>query len=400
MDSMRLGNVRLLNVRQASQLSLQSPRVAVNRLHDLAFGTAQNKFPRNIYLHLANRCNFACPMCSIGQARADRQDEFLGDMPFPIVEKAVMEGSRHGAYIDLFGGEPTLYPHLGQALNLIKGRSLSFITTNGLLVKKLAKELVENGLNVLLVSLDGWDEESQAKRGEVPGSFDTILEGLAEVMRLRGRRAFPIVRLSTVVTKVNYHSIDKIAKVVYDAGVRDWTIANYFFITDEAMRQHREFKAKTGIGNKVMQHHISDSDSYFTGEQVASLKTSMARVKGLLETSLRDMRVNYDWEMDLDKYYSPAPPSHESSCALPYTRVDVFPDGRIALCGDGHTIGNILEGSIAEAWNGERMKEFRRAYESARIMPMCFRCCGITNDLKIGNIAPAAGRQDRLPVLQ
>jgi MoaA/NifB/PqqE/SkfB family radical SAM enzyme len=397
---MRLGTTSLLNFKQAAQFSLQSPKVAVNRLHDLAFGNQNNKFPREIRLNLANRCNFACPMCCIGQARSDREDEYLGDMPFAIVEKAVLEGNKHGAFMDLFGGEPTLYPHLAEVLRLIhEGRSLSFITTNGLLLKKRAKEMVENGMNVILISLDGWDEPSSLERGKVKGSFAAIVDGIAEIKRLRGKRLFPVVRISTAITKVNYHSIDKIARAVYEMGVRDWVIQNYFFATDDIMRQHYEFKARTGVGDKVMLHHIPGNNSYLTKPEVAELKASLARTRSVLE-SMQDMQVSFDWNLDLDKYYSPAPPSHESSCSLPYTRVDVFPDGRLALCGDGYTIGNILEGTIADAWNGERMKEFRRIYESARIMPMCFRCCGITYDLKIGDVAPSAGRQDLLPVLQ
>ncbi|MEI9971483.1 MAG: radical SAM/SPASM domain-containing protein [Ignavibacteriota bacterium] len=397
---MKLGTTSLLNLRQATQFSLQSPKVAVNRIHDLAFGNRYNKFPREIRLNLANRCNFACPMCCIGQARADREDEYLGDMPFSIVEKAVREGSRHGAFMDLFGGEPTLYPHLPEVLRLVRdGHSLSFITTNGLLIKKRAKEIVDNGLNVMLISLDGWDEASSLERGKVRGSFAAIVDGIAEIERLRGKKPFPIVRISTAITKVNYHSIDKIARAVYDMGVRDWVIQNYFFATDAIMRQHAEFKSETGIGDKVMLHHIPSNNSYLSTGEVRELKASLARTRVFLD-GLPEMRVNFDWNLDLDKYYSPEPPSSESSCSLPYTRVDVFPDGRIALCGDGFTIGNILEGTIADAWNGERMREFRDAYESARIMPMCFRCCGITYDLKFSDASSAAGDQDLLPVLQ
>ncbi len=209
---MRFGTTSLLDFRQATQYSLQSPKAAINRIHDLALGNTANKFPREVRLNLANRCNFACPMCCIGQARADREDEHLGDMPFPIAEKAVREAAKHGALVDLFGGEPTLYRHLEECIRLIRdGRSLSFITTNGLLIKKRAKEMVESGLNVLLISLDGWDEESSEKRGKVPGSFAAIVDGIAEIKRLRGKRAFPIIRISTAITKVNYHSIDKIA---------------------------------------------------------------------------------------------------------------------------------------------------------------------------------------------
>jgi len=97
---------------------------------------------------------------------------------------------------------------------------------------------------------------------------------------------------------------------------------------------------------------------------------------------LRDMRVDCDWNLDLDKYYSPRPPGPTSSCNLPFDRVDIHTDGRIAVCGDGHTIGNVNSGTITEAWSGEKYRRFRGVLNKHKIMPMCFRCCGIMGNLR------------------
>jgi hypothetical protein len=208
------------------------------------------------------------------------------------------------------------------------------------------------------------------------------VDGVQEVKRLRGKRAFPIIRIGTVTTKVNYHSLDKIAQTVYEMGVRRWALAPYFFMTDSAMAAHRLFKLKTGIGDQVMQHHIPGTESYFTHAEVADLKRSLARLRILLDGPLRGLRADVNWEADLDSYYSPKTPSSNSKCNLPFDRVDIHTDGRIAVCGDGHTIGNMKTGTLTEAWRGEKYRRFRKTLDEHKVMPMCFRCCGIANTIQ------------------
>jgi sulfatase maturation enzyme AslB (radical SAM superfamily) len=383
----RIGNSRLMTPNEAIRLSLASPRCAINALSYRLRGKSSLRFPHRIVLSLANRCNFACPMCNIGDARAERQKDFRGDAPFEVVERTIREAGKYGCYVDLTGGEPTLYDRLGETIALLsKYRLLAYITTNGLNLKSRAAELVEAGLKVLLISLDGWDEESSYERGLVPGSFAAIRDGIAEVNRIR-RGTFPIVRISTVITKANYRQLDQIADAVYAMGVRRWFIQNYFFMTDGAMAAHRQMKLDTGIGDQVAAHHIPGVDSYFTPDEVAALKSSLARVRAKANSSYRDLRVDFDWNLDLDAYYSPRRPGLSSSCALPFDRVDIFPDGRIASCMDGHTIGNVLTGTIRDAWNGPERRRLLALLAKEKVLPMCFRCCGISYNIKFDETA-------------
>ena len=321
-------------------------------------------------------------MCSIGVAREERGKQFRGDAPWEVVEKTITECGTQGTYVELMGGEPTLYKHLARTIALLrKYRLPSYIVTNGFNLVKTGPEMVAAGLNVLTVSVDGWDEESSYQRGLVPGSFEAIRKGIAEVNRVR-KGIFPIIRVPTVVTKANFHSIDKIGEALYDMGVRRWMIQNYAFITDSAMAAHLRMKAETGIGDQLMEHHVSGVDSYLTREEVHGFKDSLRRVREMRSTRLRGMRIDFDWNLDLDAYYSSRRPALSSSCSLPFNRVDVYPDGRIATCGDAHTLGNVLTGSIRDAWMGAERRRMLELLSRERILPMCFRCCGILNGLR------------------
>ena len=380
--SRRLGNSSLLSPYEAFRLSLASPRASLNAIIDRFRGIGELTFPRRVVLHLANRCNFACPMCSVGIAREERGKEFKGDALFEVVEKTIAECAKHGTYVELTGGEPTLYKHLAKTISLLNRYRLpSYITTNGLNLYKTGPEMVRSGLKVLMVSVDGWDEASSYERGLVPGSFDAIRKGLSAVIDAR-KGIFPIIRVLSVVTKVNCHSMERIGEAIYDMGVRRWIIQNYAFMTDAAMAAHNRMKAETGLGDQVMAHHVSNVDSYLTQDEVCEFKQSLSRIRSMCDARLKGMRIDFDWKLDLDSYYSPKRPALSSSCSLPFNRVDIYPDGRIATCGDAHTMGNVLTGSIAEAWNGKERQRMLDLLARERILPMCFRCCGILNGLR------------------
>jgi hypothetical protein len=90
------------------------------------------------------------------------------------------------------------------------------------------------------------------------------------------------------------------------------------------------------------------------------------------------VRINYNWGVDLDNYYSERMPSRQSGCDLPYSRLDIHTDGGISVCVSGKTIGHVGKDSLTEVWRGRQLAAYRRMYEASKPMPMCFRCCGLS----------------------
>lgn len=365
----------LLTFKEISYLSAASPRFACSNLKDKLSSEKLVPFPRFLVLHLTHNCNMACPMCSIAEARKTHMDAGMRQMPIELIGKLANEARRHGALVNLYGGEPLLYKNIDEVLSIISGhRLLSYLTTNGLLVEKNAESFLRGKLNILQISLDGWDEESQFKRGNVPGSFDAIASGIKRVLSLRGTGPFPIIRIATTITKNNFHSLEKIQRRIHEWGVRQWIINNYQFVTNQAVERHESFRNKTGIGDFIVGDRTG-GQAYFSHDEIAGLKESLARVR--LDLEHLGMRICFNWATDLEAYYSPEFPGPNSKCSLPFNRVDIHADGSIFLCMEGYRIGDLSTGSLSQSWHSERARHFRQIYNTCRILPMCFRCCGI-----------------------
>ncbi|HKN16425.1 MAG TPA: radical SAM/SPASM domain-containing protein [Candidatus Sulfotelmatobacter sp.] len=380
----RFGKSRLFSFSEAAHLSMLSPRTAIATVYGKISGKTPS-YPRMILLNLTNRCNFACPMCAVGESRRQELAAGAADLQFELISDVIQQSRRYGSIFHLFGGEPLLYKRVHEVISLVRrNHMIPFLTTNGLLLQKHAAKLVTSGLAVLHVSLDGWDDDSQTKRGNVRGSFDRIIAGVKEVARCRTGK-FPIVRMSTVVTKHNYHSLDKIQQVVAGLGVEEWTIANYFFAVRGVAEAHNEFRQRTGIGG-ALPLHVIDGDHYLSEEQVLDLRTSLARIRKNNERHA--MRIDYSWSTDLNAYYCSAKiPSADSKCDFPYSRLDVQPSGLMGFCGGGHTIGDLHSTTVKDAWSGEKASHFRDMHRSHGIFPMCFRCCGIKDTISFADKA-------------
>ena len=160
----RFRELTLVSPLDGLRLAARFPRTAYHIFRDSASAPGPTDFPRRLGLFLTDRCDFACPMCAVLDAR----NSGGGDLRFEIVERVLEECSRHQPVVDLIRGEPLLYPLLAEAVKLASRlRVLAVVTTNGLKLAQNAEALVRADLPLLQVSLDGWDEDSQKARGGV-----------------------------------------------------------------------------------------------------------------------------------------------------------------------------------------------------------------------------------------
>jgi sulfatase maturation enzyme AslB (radical SAM superfamily) len=379
MLSSRFRQLALLSCLENARMAARFPLTALHMVRDCVTGIGATPFPRRLGLFLTNRCDLACPMCAVEDVRQEGLARG-GDLPFDLVEKVLAECSAHQPVVDFIGGEPLLYSQLSDAVKRASQRNvLSVVTTNGLKLQDKAEELVRAELPILQVSLDGWDEPSQAARGHVRGSFDRLCDGVRAVMEARGSRPFPVIRILTAITRVNHAHLDRIQRVIAALGVPYWGISNYFYLNRNAHQRHQAFALVNGLSGSIVAHAIPD-DVYLASEQVQALKLSLLRVQEL-NHSLR-LGIAYAWSIDVEAYYSTRQASRGSMCDLPYTRLDIHTDGHMAVCVSGKRIGEIQRDSISNIWRGRVIRDYRKMYERTRPMPMCFRCCGLSQTIK------------------
>jgi len=169
---------RVIGPEALSRLGLDVlPDVGGDRLVD-SFG----RHIEDLRISITDRCNFRCTYCMPEEGMTWLKNDRL--MTFDEIGRltriAVALGIRE---VRLTGGEPTLrpgLPDLVRDLATVPNVTSLSLTTNGFLLKKLAKPLAEAGLTRINVSLDTLNHEKFHQITRRP-ALTQVLEGLAEL---------------------------------------------------------------------------------------------------------------------------------------------------------------------------------------------------------------------------
>jgi len=143
------------------------------------------------------------------------------------------------------GGEPLLRHDLSRLVERaakLRFKSIS-ISTNGLLLtENRARELLDSGLTVVALSIDGLQETHDYLRG-VTGSFDKVISALEILSRLREQR-YPHLKvtITTTLTQPNLNQVVRMISLVrtYQKSARFrislFQVTLYFFQGVDASR--------------------------------------------------------------------------------------------------------------------------------------------------------------------
>lgn len=167
-----------------------------------------------------NVCNLRCPLCVTGNGTLMRR---AGLMPLERFREIIDALGDDLFYLLLYQqGEPFLHPHFVQFVEYAKRKRI-FVTTstNGhYLNPKMAEQVVASGLDSIIISVDGADQETYEKY-RVRGHLQTVLEGIANLLavRQRSRSRTPVVFLQFIVMKQNARQIPSMRKLARELGV-------------------------------------------------------------------------------------------------------------------------------------------------------------------------------------
>ena len=118
------------------------------------------------------RCNLACYGCYSGQYAKGE------DLEADLIDRVLRESKEMGIYfVTVSGGEPFIRPDL---LDLFAAHDDMYfqVYTNGTLIdSRMAKTLARLGNVLPAISVEGWEKETDARRG--PGAFRRVLEAMA-----------------------------------------------------------------------------------------------------------------------------------------------------------------------------------------------------------------------------
>ena len=153
---------------------------------------------------ITDRCNHRCAICGqwgkTGYNAREDTPKVKGEVPLEVYKRVIDEVAPMKVHVYITGGEPFLYKPLVPFVNYVKQKGLTVqIVTNGVGLEKNAETIVENGWDMLCVSLDGPKEIHDKCRG-VQGAFDTAVNGILKIQRLKKEKKKPKPAFFTITT--------------------------------------------------------------------------------------------------------------------------------------------------------------------------------------------------------
>ena len=176
--------------------------------------------PISISVEPTTSCNLSCPECPSGLKKFSRPTGKISREDFELI---LNQMARHLQYITFyFQGEPLLHQEFTQFVRMAKQKKLFVATSTNahFLNEQKAVDLIQSGLDRLIISLDGTDAETYTKyrRG---GDFDQVISNIKTMVRTRKEQntKHPFLELQFLVLKHNEHQIQEIKQLGKELGV-------------------------------------------------------------------------------------------------------------------------------------------------------------------------------------
>jgi radical SAM protein with 4Fe4S-binding SPASM domain len=350
-------------------------------------------YPVKLDLRIVYACNLRCKMCAQWGDTGTYSDysttKLRQKLELKVIESVVRELTPKGLrYVDMEGGETFLYPQIIELFRMLKSYGV-FVkpVTNGTLLKKYARDVIESGVDSIQVSVDGGRETHNVVR-QADWAYDRTMEGLQALVEERGRtgKRKPLINISFTMTRHNKSAaLRQLCKELAGKGLIDVLVvkASPIWVPEERGQAY----------NSLVEKHLGARGINSWRGFLEDYSDFGAEAHEIADT-LRDLKAQ-----DYDFFIAPLPtvPRHDiprlytdyrwnlgrTHCPIAYVEPTIDSDGHVYPCNlftdEPLSMGNVYEKPFLDIWFGERFQAFRRMLASeGGLLPICNRCCQLT----------------------
>ncbi len=351
--------------------------------------SAVSFMPKDIDIEITSYCNYQCAMCPhslVGNAQAAHLDPRVWERLkplFPYCKRVMLQGD----------GEPLLYPRFREAVEELAGYGVQLcMTTNlSLLTEDLAKLLAKH-FSLLTVSCDGGSGEVY-ERIRQKGDFAQFAQNLKMLMQYMDSGK---VMVNAVVMRQNLCGLVPLLEFLRQCGVRQVMFSSLLtteYLKNEAdspmryphaafrmLREAEDYAREHGISLAINWEYGIEEDReqeskewerFQEAGQEAKRRVYSKRERELFGEAYRKLRqVEKVRRVAFGQYHC------EGICKNLYEKIYVDAAGNLTLCCFGKTkgVGNLLEDSLEEIWNGEVYQACRKAFFDGKLPDFCIGC--------------------------
>lgn len=300
-----------------------------------------HKFFDRPYLAMVETCNFCnlrCPTCTTPRGKINRAREVMKLEDY----KKIIDNIKDYISVVLpwFSNEPFINPKMVEMIKYSHENNLyTVISTNAVLLdEEKAKEVLESGLDEIILCLDGMSRASYEPFRE-GADFDKVLGNIKNfcVLKKKTGRLKPFVEMQFILTKLNQGEVENARNFAHSLGVdrfrvKSFALSEYAYTKDEIRNLSEKF--------------LPDSTQY-------SAKIRYEKIGDILEMK-----------------------NKKKKCDLVSSNIVVLTDGRVVMCcydlNGRYSYGNVKEKKLRSFWHEKGVKEKRmiaqkRGYDLCRV---------------------------------
>jgi len=269
----------------------------------------------------SNACNLRCVYCVHALSKDDLEEryQFRHEIMSMDTFNNIFQFERRFKLISFTGqGEPLLNKNLPLMIRIAKiyADRVDIVTNGVLLHKELNAKLIDSGLDILRISLQGVNQDEYLKIGQRKLNFDSFIDNITDFyVQSRGKCKL-YVKIINLSSQKNF------------------------------------FEMFGGITDRMFVEHVKP---VYHGVDYSKWDMSPDTDRRGLEHPRRDV------------------------CPFPFYQLDVWPNGDVVPCPAIHKIvlGNVNEMSLKDMWNSDKLRKFRMMHLSGDrgYHHQCGVCC-------------------------
>lgn len=301
-----------------------------------------SNYPVSLTIDPCNICNLKCELCPSGLRMPGRKQSI---MRFDVFKKLIDECGPYLWDISLFNwGEPLLNKELFRMIEYAKVHRIEIAVSTNLnyFSEEIGKKLIESGLDVLIVSLDGASQDS-VQRYQKGSDFELVVSNMKRVVELKNKldSKLPLVHWRFLVNRFNEHEIEKARVLAKQLEIDKLEISTF---------------------------RCNMADELFLNNE-----KQYQNVKSWLPE---------DEELSMYDYTRKRKKIIKKTCRLLWFNSIMNPDGSISPCcaswHERYDFGNIESSSFREIWNNQEYRHARNINKGENMSAkshICHVCC-------------------------
>ncbi len=317
--------------------------------------------PSTLQIEPTSRCNLTCQMCP----QPTFTQEQLGDLKPENFRKLIDELENSLVHVNLTGfGESFLNKDLVPMILYVRERGIMAQTTSNCtpITEKLAKDIVNSGLENLALSIDA---VSPGKYQEIRGgNIERALAGLRNLTEAKRslKSETPVTRMNAVVMN---HNLDEMLSIVDTAA--KWGVDLLHF---QRLHWWGSVSEPMKLKPPEIDVAVSKFEEVLRRAREADIQTDADVMLRLLERARKEN----------GRQGAAAPLGRTAPCYFPWWHIYIGYQGGVRLCcnywGRSLEMGNAFEEPFRKIWNGEKFKEVRRMFLEGEDQPgkECVNC--------------------------